>query len=64
MAVNTITDLLPDIYEGLDVVSRELQGMIGAVTRNSGVARAVKGQNVRVPVTPVRSGSRGLRRGS
>lgn len=49
---NTLTDLLPDFYEGLDVVSREATGFIPAVNRSSGVERAAMGQKVRVPVAP------------
>ena len=52
---NTLTDLLPDFYEGIDVVSREQTGMILAVNRNSNVERAAMGQTVRVPVTPTAS---------
>ena len=36
----TLTDLIPDLYEALDVVSREMVGMLPAVTRNAGVERA------------------------
>lgn len=49
---NTLTDLIPDLYEALDVVSREMVGMIPAVTRNSGVERAALNENVLVPITP------------
>ncbi|EOA4402454.1 P22 phage major capsid protein family protein [Citrobacter amalonaticus] len=48
---NTLTGLLPDMYEALDVISREMTGFIPAVSRNSNVERAAIGQNVLVPVT-------------
>lgn len=52
MAENTITALIPDIYEGLDVVSRELTGLIPAVTMSASAERAAKDQNVIVDVEP------------
>lgn len=54
---NTLTDLIPDAMEALDVVSRELTGYIPAVSRSSGVARASLGAQVLVPVTNAASSS-------
>lgn len=48
---NTLTSLFPDLYEALDVVSRELTGYIPAVSRSSSIARAALDEAVRVPVT-------------
>lgn len=49
---NTLTDLIPDLYEALDVISRELTGFIPAVNRDSNVERAALNESVLVPVTP------------
>lgn len=49
---NTLTNLIPDLYTALDVVSRELVGMIPGVTRDSSGDRAAIGQTVRVPIAP------------
>jgi hypothetical protein len=48
---NTLTDLIPDLYAALDVVSRELTGMTTAVTMNASNMRAAVGQSVVVPIT-------------
>ena len=52
MTTNTLTNLIPDLYAALDVVSRELVGMIPAVTVDASVNRAAVNENVRVPITP------------
>lgn len=48
---NTLTDLFPDLYAALDVVSREQVGFIPAVTMNATDGRAAVGESVRVPIT-------------
>lgn len=48
---NTLTDLIPDIYEALDTVSREQVGFCRAVARNSSAERAALNETIRVPVT-------------
>lgn len=52
MTTNTLTNLIPDLYAALDVVSRELVGMIPSVTVDAGVNRAAVNESVRVPIAP------------
>lgn len=49
---NTLTNLIPTLFAALDVVSRELVGMIPAVTIDANVARAAIGQTVYSHVAP------------
>jgi len=52
---NTLTNLIPDMYAALEIVSREVVGLIPRVTRNASIERAAKGQTVRNPVAPTAS---------
>ena len=47
---NTLTGIIPVIYEALNVVSREMIGFIPGVTRDASAARAALNQTVRSPV--------------
>lgn len=52
MTTNTLTNLIPSLYVGLDVVSRELTGLIPAVHMDAKVATAKKDQSVYVSIAP------------
>jgi len=52
MTTNTLTSLLPDAYAALDVVSREIVGLIPAVTLDARANEVAKNQTLRVPVAP------------
>lgn len=49
---NTLTNLIPELYSSLDVVSREMVGFIPAVTIDANTSRAAKDQTVRSFVAP------------
>jgi len=47
---NTLTGIIPVVYEALNVVSREMVGIIPACKRDASAERAAVGQTVRSPV--------------
>lgn len=47
---NTLTGIVPVLYEALNVVAREMVGFIPAVRRDSNASRAAVGQTVRSPI--------------
>ncbi len=49
---NTLTNLIPVAYRALDIVSRELIGLIGAVNVDAAADTIAKGQTVYSPVVP------------
>ena len=52
---NTLTDLVPDLMEAMDVVSRELTGFIPAVSTDNSVERVSLNDTVRIPITQAQS---------
>lgn len=49
---NTLNQLIPDLYQSLDIVSRELCGFIPSITLDATAERAALDQPIRIPVTP------------
>src|SRR5271170_5677227 len=48
---NTLTSLIPTLYEALDVVGREMVGFIPAVAKDTSSERAALNEQILVPVT-------------
>ena len=57
---NTLTNLIPDIYAALDVVSRELVGFIPSVARDATADRVALNQNLRIEQTPRNTAGRNI----
>lgn len=49
---NTITNMIPLLYEALDIVSRELVGFIPACGRDSSAESAAQGQTINIYIAP------------
>lgn len=49
---NTLTSLIPTMYEALDIVARERVGFIPNVSRDSSAERAALNQSILVPIVP------------
>ena len=49
---NTITNLIPPAYRALDIVSRELVGLVRAVNLDAAADTIAKGQTIYSPVVP------------
>jgi hypothetical protein len=57
---NTLTNLIPDAYAALKVVSRELVGLIPSVNRDSSAARVALNQSLRSAVAPVNTAGKDI----
>ena len=54
---NTLSNLIPDVYTALDIVSRELVGALPGVTRDANADRIASNQTIRVAQTPTNTTS-------
>lgn len=49
---NTLTSLIPTLYESLDIVSREMVGFIPSIAMDANAERAAVGQQILIPIAP------------
>lgn len=54
---NTLTGLMPTIYAAMNVVSREMVGLVAAVSRDAQAEQVTLNQPIRSPVVPVMAAS-------
>lgn len=54
---NVLTKFIPDLYQAMDEVSRELVGFIPSVARNSSATRAALNESVVIPISQASSAS-------
>ncbi len=57
---NTLSNLIPDAYAALDVVSRELTGFITSVARDPKTDQVALNQTVRVSITPANTAGKNI----
>lgn len=57
---NTLTNLIPDIYAAMDVVSRELTGFIPSVTRDPRADQVAQNQTIRIPIAPANTAGKNI----
>lgn len=57
---NTLTNLIPDAYRALNVVSREMVGFIPSVQLDPSAEQIAFNQNIRIPLAPVNSAGRDI----
>lgn len=57
---NTLSNLIPDAYRALDVVSRELVGFIPSVQLDPSAEQIGLNQNIRIPAAPANSAGKNI----
>lgn len=53
---NTLTGLIPTIYQAMDIIAREQVGFLPAVFKNTSAERAAIDETIRYPIVPAVSG--------